>query len=220
MNNTSNHSLLNVREKQHAATRDKILKVSWDLLLRNGFENVTMDAIARESGCSRQRVYAYFQGLDEIIYRLQIENMRSSLTAFSSAIQSQDPSPSARLQELVERTFAYQKEHPESSLFTSYFDHYFSHRPSKAAWREEYLSLFHDEAFGREVPWLIKEGIALGEFRSDISIEEASNFWSTMNQSLVERLSICSVNGEDHSEAELDSLRRIYVDALFRYLRK
>lgn len=41
-----------------------------------------------------------------------------------------------------------------------------------------------------------------------------------MNQSLVERLSICSVNGEDHSEAELDSLRRIYVDALFRYLRK
>lgn len=210
---------LGIRAGQHEATRERILATAWKLLLKNGFENVTMLEIAQKVGCSRQRLYDYFPSLEEIIYTLQIENMRSSLQAFNEPLTSLASSPSERLLELVDKTFAYQKEHPESPLFTFYFDHYYSHRPSKESNRRDYLALFQNEPFAKEIPLLIKEGIAKGEFRSDLSIDEAADFWSNMNQSLVERLSIYSVNGESHSEEERAMLRHAFKDALFRYLK-
>ena len=57
---------LNSRQRQAAEMREKIQKASFRLFDQYGFENVTMDEIAKEAGCSVGNIYHYFPNKDSL----------------------------------------------------------------------------------------------------------------------------------------------------------
>ena len=54
------------RKKQALETRARIQNVALDLFDREGFENVSVEEIARAAGCSTGNIYHYFKSKDEL----------------------------------------------------------------------------------------------------------------------------------------------------------
>ncbi len=52
---------------KRAATRDRLLDACASLIVRDGFEGVTMTAAAEEAGITRQTVYRYFPNARELV---------------------------------------------------------------------------------------------------------------------------------------------------------
>lgn len=62
------------RAIQAQKTRDKIFQTAVDMISQHGFDNVTIDAICRESGVAKGSFYHYFKSKDDIII-LTYENI-------------------------------------------------------------------------------------------------------------------------------------------------
>ena len=58
------------RERERIGREDLILKVATDLFARDGFENVSMAQIARDSELAKGTLYLYFQSKHELLFRI------------------------------------------------------------------------------------------------------------------------------------------------------
>jgi AcrR family transcriptional regulator len=208
-------------ERAHRETSAAILSSAKTLLLKEGFAAVTVEAVAKRAGISRQRLYCYYPSLDAILYRIQIEDMKAFIAYVSQALAAaQGPSVSARLQDFLNRLFAYEAAQQDDFLFTYEFDAYYLHRSAlDAALREEYASTYQDLSFVSAMAAFFEEGRQRGEFRRDLDPQAATSFWANLVQLLLERIAVFSANGENHSQAELAGLKHEVLRALFAYLR-
>jgi AcrR family transcriptional regulator len=209
-----------VYQKQHQETKEKILSSSKRLLLSRGFGNVTMDIIAKKAGLSRQRLYCYFHGLDEIIYRLQIQDMTAFISYLErNLLENKKLPPEKRLESLISGVFGYQKEHLEDFLFTSDFDTYTRKRKGNPDLKAEYEKTYQEVNFQTALSGLFKEGQEQGVFRESLDCADATLFWANTIQLILERLSIFSSNGEKHEEREMEAFRKEALTAFFAYLK-
>lgn len=63
---------MSLRERQKAQTREHLLDVAAQLIGERGYNDTTMDDIARAAGSSRATVYAYFATKDDLLRTLAI----------------------------------------------------------------------------------------------------------------------------------------------------
>jgi AcrR family transcriptional regulator len=56
-----------LRERRRDATREELLDAAEAIMLKNGFENVTMRDISSEAGCSSATLYQYFTDKRELL---------------------------------------------------------------------------------------------------------------------------------------------------------
>ncbi|MCI2068114.1 MAG: TetR/AcrR family transcriptional regulator [Bacilli bacterium] len=207
-------------ERRHEETAERILSVAKKLLLKRGFNDVTVETIAKKAGISRQRLYCYFHGLDEVIYRIQIKNMDAFMCHLKEQLsENKDGSASSRLQNLIDGIFLYQEKHSDDFIFTSDFDSYYRIKKGNETLKEEYERSFQNNEFIESMFSLIQDGITEKEFSSALNPQAASLLWTNLFQLFLERLSIFTVNDEKHSEDELNLLKSEMVKAVFAYLK-
>jgi len=208
-----------VYEKQHDERQETILSVTKKLALEEGFANVTMGAIAKRAHVSRQRLYLYFPNTDALFYRIQIQDMAAFVAFIKSTLTSiKGQSGKESLLALTAAVFAYRKKHSEDFLFTNEFDTYYRARRADEALRKEYEMTYKDNEFREAILAFFKDGIAQGDFRTDLIPEDAAFFWSNTLQLIEERLSIFEHNGETHAQEETALYEREALKALTSYL--
>src|SRR5437879_4492784 len=71
------------RERERAATRQKILDAARRMLVQHGYEGTTMRAIAAKIGYTPTAIYHYFKDKDALVAELSANDYR----AFSQALQ-------------------------------------------------------------------------------------------------------------------------------------
>lgn len=207
-------------KRRHEETAERILSVAKRLLLKRGFNDVTMETIAKKAGISRQRLYCYFHGLDEVIYRIQIKNMNAFMQHLKEELlDNKDGSASSRLQKLIDEIFLYQEEHCEDFIFTSDFDSYYRKKKSELALKAEYEKSFKNEEFLNGMLALFADGVRNKEFSSSLNPQSAALLWTNLLQLFLERLSIFATNDEEHSKEELNLLKSEMAKAIFAYIK-
>ncbi len=92
---TSSIPSLARRERERAATRQKILNAARRMLVQHGYEGTTMRAIAAKIGYTPTAIYHYFKDKDALVAELSAIDYR----AFSQALQrtGSDGNPVDRL---------------------------------------------------------------------------------------------------------------------------
>ena len=208
----------NFYAQKRKETQLRILNTTKLLLLQQGFSAVTMDGISKAVGISRQRLYKYFSNIDEVIYEIQIRSFGTFIDHLTNNLIARTGTASDDLKALVATVFEYEKEHTEDFIFTYEFDAFYRQRIVPATLKKRYLDLFNNTEFLHEFGLLIQTGIQQHEFRSDLNIAETADFWCNIIQLLCQRIALCKVNGESHSEGQLKSLVDNFNIALFRYL--
>lgn len=210
---------LGVYERQHLETKTRILEASKELALEEGFSSVTMAEIAAKAGISRQRLYSYFANLDEIYYEIQILDMKGLVAFMQSELNIPNESPKEKLALLINKIFDYGELHPEDFIFTNGFDAYYLSRRVSPSLRTRYFHTYGNQDLTSSLNAIIRDGQTKGQFRLGFEASTASTFWTNTLQLTLERIAFFTHNGEGHSKEELETFKRTFVEAIFRYLK-
>ena len=85
---------------KRAATRDRLMDACAELIVREGFEAVSMTAVAEEAGITRQTVYRYFPNAREVVRATLVRGGRELLEG-QLLVFRQDGDPSDLLVDAV-----------------------------------------------------------------------------------------------------------------------
>ncbi|MBO8151209.1 MAG: hypothetical protein DRP91_04030 [Candidatus Neomarinimicrobiota bacterium] len=145
-------------------TKDRIIDIAIEMFAKKGYENVSMNEIAKEVGISKPAIYYYFESKEKLF----IEMMNVVTEKFLNSIEEvfeKDVPPEQKLLNMIETMFEKTKEKPKIFRII----HGLNIEDTKA----EFVLKFKDRfRFIREnLRKIIIEGKNSGKFRQDIDPE-------------------------------------------------
>lgn len=145
-----------------AAKRSEIMKIGATLFKEVGYENATVDELAKRANMDRATLYYYFKGKQEL-FREMVNVATANNVAAAEAIAALKEAPDIKLRKLIEALFdSYQQHYPY--LFV-YLEQDISRLTiDQSAWSTEILSL--NDRFNKAVVSIIREGRRAGLFVS------------------------------------------------------
>jgi AcrR family transcriptional regulator len=151
--------------------RREVLQVAARLFARKGFQNTTMKEIAGELNMDRATLYRFFAGKDEVL-RASVADSIVEISDEVRAVVRGEGSARAKLAEVIELVMRYYERHyPHPYVFI--------HDMLDAAWVENSVWATQLVTLVREIQGLvyslIEQGMAEGEFRSDVPVDVATN---------------------------------------------
>jgi len=158
-----------VREESRAAYREAILAAAERTFGRLGFHDAKMADIAAEAGVAAGTVYNYFKNKDEVFASILQRGQERMLALHAGHAEVSDPIERTRLR--LRDTFAFLEEH--GVLFGVFvrlggITDYFQKRAI-----EDHFDHGYTEGVNRTQA-VIREGIASGQLRGDIPVEDLS----------------------------------------------
>lgn len=100
------------REREKAAFREQVLRAARKIVLKEGFEALSMRKIAEAIEYAPGTIYLYFKSRDDIAAELTTRGFEDLLHAFAPAAGLKDPAE--RLDRLGELYVTFAMEHPET----------------------------------------------------------------------------------------------------------
>lgn len=165
-------------KKAGEETREKIIFAAWKLFYENGFEKTTVDDIVADAGTSKGSFYHFFGGKDEIINTLPVifddlyEKLRLNLTDVPkmNAID--------KLLLMTNELFIMIDNNIPPDLMAKVFSNQLNDKTARtfADRSRPYYKLLRS---------IVTEGMAKGELRDDMSVNEISNSHAMFERALV-----------------------------------
>jgi len=190
--------------EQIRATRERVLDLALELLVRDGPESITLRAVARAAGMSRSTPYSYFRDKQAIIDGLRARGFRRLAAAYGEAIDPASP-PLAQLRAAGLCYLRFARAEPQ--LYQLMFG-----RPVEEATSTELAAAV--DAFGQAAlaPLLVCRDAGL----IDLDVDMLNRALWAMLHGLVALDGVCSLGGPDEVERSFDVVGWIITYGLFR----
>jgi AcrR family transcriptional regulator len=104
------------------ARRESLLASARKLYAKSGVENVSMEDVARDAGCTRRTLYAYFESWDDLCIHVFIEGV-SLRWLYQVQAMASVTGAEAKLRAWGESYWGYAKLHPEVLHLQSFIDY-------------------------------------------------------------------------------------------------
>jgi AcrR family transcriptional regulator len=142
--------------------KNRILDSAKEYYFQNGFSNSTMDDFAHSLGMSKKTIYKYFTSKDDIIREI----VRQKLFRMDSSCKILHEDTSIDFIERVKSITTYLSKEMQAMKPTFFLD---VQRTMPDLWKE--IDAFRKEKIFNDFTQMVREGISLGIFRSDINVE-------------------------------------------------
>ncbi len=146
-------------EARGAEVRSRILEAARDKYMRLGFNSVTMDEIADESGVSKKTLYQYFPSKEALVHEVARANMEKCNAELRAILRDSEASPMARLRRMMDYVAGIYGELSVSLVHDM-------RRSAPAIWQE--VEAGRQRLIEEDFSALLREGRAKGDFRKDI----------------------------------------------------
>ena len=163
-----------IREPSGAALRKLILQTSRQLLLRDGYRNLSMRKIARSMGYSATTIYLHFQSKDQLIHALIDDGIALLGARLRPMMEAGSHSPESTVESICREYVAFGLEQP------GYYEIIYLLHP-------ENLSVYPGERYKlargliEDVAGVIQSGVEMGVFYTRDTVFSANILWSQMH---------------------------------------
>ena len=198
------------REREMHRRREDIIKAAHDLFVTHGYEKVIMGEVAQRAEFSRKTLYAYFKSKTDlmvvvvirILYRLD-ESLTQSLDAYGTWYQ--------RFMNYGMLYLRWFQANPGSFELINYYDVAIHNEPHKLS--EDVLQELrrYNETSPPILPRLLQGGVQAGEFRADLDINLATEFFSKAIFGIAHEYIIHPGGNENAYRDELRMLLRAFT---------
>ncbi|MNZ95319.1 HTH-type transcriptional repressor KstR2 [compost metagenome] len=157
---------------KYKAKRDELIRVAAELFKEKGYQTTTLNDIASYAGMDRASVY-YYVGNKEEFFRDAVKGgVEQNAEAVNKILAREDISTQEKLEQLVHLLMqSYSDSYPYMYLYIQ--EEMDKIADAKTPWAQEMLE--KTKGFESAVLALIKQGVAEGCFRDDISATLAAN---------------------------------------------
>ena len=140
--------------------RQRILTSAREYFFANGFSKTTMDELAHSMGMSKKTIYKFFTSKDDIVRAITQEKLQRIMTR-CEAIRLNE---SMEFIDRIKNTITYITNEMRQMSPTFSLD---VQRTMPELWRE--VESFRNETVMNEFAQMVKQGVQLGIFRSDVN---------------------------------------------------
>lgn len=158
-------------KEEAALTRNQLLEAALTVFGRKGYSAATLEEIASEAGLTRGAIYWHFDG-KEALYKALITEKSAGINQLAEEILVGGGTPREILQRLLLEMFRYVEENAEYQALLEL-------AVSKVEVTPGLESIMEETTQGRRLlaelfTDLLRRGIELGEFRSNLPAEQAA----------------------------------------------
>ncbi len=162
----------------YSAKRAELVRAAAEVFREKGFAAATLNDVAAKVGTDRASVYYYFGSKEELFHECITETVVLNL-ARAKEITSKDISPREKLRELIAMLIHSQVEH-YPYMYVYMQEDMARVASQEAAWAQDMVKKTHK--IERYFLDTLKEGVADGSFRSDLSVTLIANSLFGMTQ--------------------------------------
>jgi AcrR family transcriptional regulator len=84
-----------LKERRQAGSRDEILAATREVLAAGGVPGLTLEAVARRLGVTKQALYYYFKSKDELLFEVVVGELTACAQAMHDATAAAEDGPAA-----------------------------------------------------------------------------------------------------------------------------
>jgi AcrR family transcriptional regulator len=150
------------------ATKKKLFDAAMELIGERGFTDASVDEIVERAGVAKGTVYYHFAGKAELVEALIADRFAPLAEAFREAAASNADDPRGAIEAIVRAELEFLSEHSSFSklLLTEMWREDRVWRDTLVLARKALFSVISD---------VVRQGVASGEFRSDVDPEFAAS---------------------------------------------
>lgn len=167
-------------QKEYDFKKNEIINCSEELFFKNGFDNISMIDIAKESGFSRKTLYSYFKNKKDILFSVYLKGAKERI-AFLKKINKTKKTGIERIYLIGDSYYKFFKKNP---LYLKLQIYWYNFDFNEKDIEKEILKELSDNS---EVAiTLMKKSLELGindgSIRKDINIGYTFNYFITTTQ--------------------------------------
>jgi AcrR family transcriptional regulator len=152
------------REREKQLYRDEIIRAAESIFYKSGFENSTMDQIAKESGFTKRTLYKYFENKEDLFFGVAYEGFQKLFSNIEAFVEPKE-NGFEKIHAFIMAYYQFYKDFPDTFLLMNYLGHLKAKETHTPA-QEELIKLKSD--FFKKFMKMIDEGKADGSIRADI----------------------------------------------------
>lgn len=152
------------KEELRARRETQITRAAYEIIAKNGYENITVQDIADRAGFSKGIVYYYFKSKDDVMVSL-FDSIIAVIDNRFADVRRQSPDPRQQLESVVRISLDIVNEHIEFYRVIMVF---WTHIHHKQFMREINAKLFSH--WRREIEKILDLGMARGAFKPSLAV--------------------------------------------------
>ncbi|MDL2249834.1 TetR/AcrR family transcriptional regulator [Lachnospiraceae bacterium OttesenSCG-928-J05] len=162
--------------QEEESIKEKIIKATWELFFRNGYDNTTVDDIITLAGTSKGSFYYYFEGKDALLHTLsdvlddQYRRLEKEMDPQLGSID--------KLLLIDYEVHRFMEDHLPLDLIASLYSTQLTSKGDRTL-------LDQNRKYYRLVRSIIEEGQTRGEIRKDRTISELLKYYTMCERALV-----------------------------------
>ena len=189
--------------------KQTILEKAEEGISRNGFNNITLESIAKSAGLKRGAIYKHFGDKYELLECCIEYQFNKTKQIMNLMFQANEQDPENYLQKYVENYAYFLNNTFDSSIFTESWSH-MNYRP-----RIREIALDLQEYFRAQIIQCLKNGMQQGIFKKDLDLPAVADYLSIMINGMAFFLSKRPVAGERITKDSVD----LMLDTFFMVIR-
>jgi len=193
--------------ENRTARRESLLASARKLYAKSGVENVSMEDVAREAGCTRRTLYAYFDSWDDLCIQVFLEGVGHRWQYQVKAMHSVTGA-GARLRAWGESYWEHAKLHPEILHIQFFIDYrHIDLTDVGPDMRGQYRSTI--DPVVEEMRAIFKEGQKDGSLKSELDADTCLSQYAHALRAVMNRVLF---PGESFMDHEPDSFVHGFID--------
>jgi len=183
------------KQQEIAYRRNLIIEAARFVFFDKGFENSTMEDIARKAGYSKGSLYSYFDSKNEICFTI-VNNYFSTIVELIQKISLQNVSG---LQKLTGIKDAFVNEYSRNSQFCNIYETFKYHQGQCVGLQDgKSINNSHSDRIRELITGIVQSGISDGSIKNTVDVARLSKaFWNEKNCFLAETM-FTEINAYDY----------------------
>lgn len=187
----NNNWHLNISNKN----REEILETGKVLFLKNSFHDVKITDICSTAGVSRVTFYKYFNTVDELIFEVQMDILKS-MFMFIKDKSDFTSNGKDSLKSVLYAWISFAKEHKEEMKFIVSFDLYYSSHDLNEELKLKYKSFTKEDYNQSLLKYALDKGIKDGSLKQNINPSKTGMYIYQTVMGLLQRISYSQITFE------------------------
>ncbi len=158
------------KEDLKSRRETQITRAAYEIIAKNGYENITVQDIADHAGFSKGIVYYYFKSKDDMMVSL-FDSIIAVIDKRFAEVRKESSGPEEQLRNVIEISLDIVHEHMEFYRVIMVFWTQINHK--------EFIKEINAKLFShwrREIEKILEMGISRGVFKADLVLQSTSSF--------------------------------------------
>ena len=204
------------REREKLAREADILAAAEKLFTQHGFEQVTMDAVAKEAEFTKRTLYQYFPSKEDLFFAVVIRGFQQ-MFAYMSGAGEQGTNGFEKLRLVARAYYQFYKDHPAMFRLMTYIG-YVKSKGTRSARREEWLKF--DDTIFQSFATLIEAGKTDGSIRADLDATQTAYALAFLLTGFLNMLSVAGATFTAHFSLDQEAFSLSALDLLLDSVRR